>query len=153
AAPDPAPAGDPQRELAAGRVAQGDGAAQFEPVLWCERSQMIGSGTDVEKGARPAAARVAQAPVLHVPRRQALDGEGLAHRDHEAEIVLREPEATVHNDHHRARRGARWSAQLAVLLWVAAVGDALEGQRAGDCRPGPPTRCTRRACRERARTG
>src|SRR5262249_61982245 len=103
----PPRAGGPGGGPAAGGVTGRDGVAQLEAVLRCEHAEMIHRRSHVEEGVRPAASRIAQPAVLDVPRRQALPGERLAHRDHETEIVLRLPEATVHADHDRTGRSPR----------------------------------------------
>src|SRR5262249_11446289 len=100
-APTPPPPRPRGRRLAPGGVAEGAAPPQVETLLRRDGPQMIACRADVEEGARPPPAGISQTPVLDVPRREAVAGERLGHRHHQTEVVLREPEAAMHHDHHR----------------------------------------------------
>src|SRR5262249_59191077 len=82
---DPPPARHPERQLAAGRMAERHHPPQVEALLRSDGPQMIDRRADVEEGARPPAAGIAQTPVLDVPGREALAPGRLDRPHHQAE--------------------------------------------------------------------
>ena len=82
---------------------------------------------DVVEGARPAAAGVAEAPVLDVPRRDAVGGEVDAQVPGMGQVVDRLPVAAVEHDDERERPAACRQAQVTELEWLVAVDDTRVG--------------------------
>ena len=123
------PGREPERELAAGRVAEGDDAAEVERMLLRGLAQVVGPAGHVLERARPAAPGVAEAAVLEAPRRVALGGERRGEAAHVVEAPRRLPAAAVDDDHDRVRAGTLRQPQLGHLLRRRAVGDRVVGRR------------------------
>ena len=96
---EPRPSREPQREVAAGRVADRGDAPRIDLRACGER---VGGGRDVLERSRPASARAADPAVLDVPREVAARGEVVRHRRHQRAVPGIAPEAAVDHDHARA---------------------------------------------------
>ena len=124
----PRPRREPERELPAGRVAEGDDAVQVERVLPRGLAQVVGAAPRLRAcpASRPP---VPEAPVLQAPRRVALGGESRREAAQLVEGPGRLPAAAVDEDHDRVRAGSVRQPQLGHLLRRRAVGDRVVGRR------------------------
>ena len=99
----PAPTGGPQRELPAGRVADGRDAVEVEPRV-VEQREVVDRGGDVVEGLRPATALAAAQPaVLDVPGRPAVAREVRGDRAGRELAVDRLPVPPVQHDRDGVR--------------------------------------------------
>ncbi len=150
-----APGRRPRRQVAAGRVADRDDAAQVE------RRVDVGEGVDrrghvVERRRVPTAA--ADAAVLDVQRRPATCRQRRRQRSAERQVEALPPEATVDDDGDGRLLPAGRHRQLGELRRVVAVADDLRApRRLGPDRAGPSdvdrTRRPTRRSRARLRRG
>ena len=125
------PRGSPERELPSGRVPHGDDAREIERRV--ELLERVDCRRDVEERLRPPASRP-DAPVLEVPRGEAVGGEVDADPLHQRAVVLRAPVPAVHDDGNRMRPGARGEEELHELARVGAVGVRRSGHAPGRIR-------------------
>ena len=87
-----------------------------------ERAEVVHGAAHVEVRAGPAAARVADAPVLDVPGRDAVGGERVSHRGEIPAVGIRRLEAAaVDQRRDGMRAGAVRDPELAELQRVGAV--------------------------------
>ena len=130
----PGAPGRPQRELAARGVAEHRHAVEVQrPVV--EPLEVIDRRRDILEGLRPAAALLAEPPVLDVQRDVAAPREVQAQRAHDEARVGRLPVAAVQHDDHRVRPAADRRVQvgdLARMLAVVNVGGRSAQGRARD---------------------
>ena len=80
---------------------------------WRQLGELVDRRRHVLERARPAAARLADPPVLDVPRRVAAADEIGGQRFHQVEAVRGPPEPTVDQDDDRVRAGVDGSASVA----------------------------------------
>src|SRR5437016_6005961 len=66
---DSGPACQPERQMAAGRMAQGYDPLEIQMVLRRQLAKIIGRAGDIEESAGPAAGRIADAPIFDIPGR------------------------------------------------------------------------------------
>ncbi len=105
-------------------MAHDDHAGQIERVLRPQHREVRERETDVIERTRPTTARVADAPVLHVPRRDPVRGEIHAEVTGMGQVVDRLPVAAVDHHHDRMRTGARRQPQVTELQRLRPVHDA-----------------------------
>jgi hypothetical protein len=120
---------EPEGEVAAGRVADGDDALQIEVVRGGEVAEVGAPPSDVLECAWPAAARFADAAELQAPRGDAGRGECGAQVADVQQVVLGAPEAAVEHDGHRVWPCAHGQTQVAELRRLCAVGNAQVRKR------------------------
>ncbi len=115
------PGRDPEGEVAARRVAARRDSGRIDGV---NRLEVIDRGGDVFERARPAAALLAHAPVLDVPRGNSPAREIDRQRGHQRAIPADPPEASV-DEHHARPRPALTCGQVKIgdLIGVIAVRD------------------------------
>jgi hypothetical protein len=89
-----------------------------------ELLDVVDGAKDVVESAGPAAAGIAEAPVLDVPRRDPVRGEIEAQMAGVGEGVDRLPVPTVHHHDDRVRAGARRKPQVAELERIGPVRNA-----------------------------
>jgi hypothetical protein len=121
------PRGCPQRQLAARRMAEQRDAVEVEWTRARELVDVVDGAKDIVESAGPAAAGIAEAPVLDVPRRDPVRGEIEAQMAGVGEVVDCLPVPTVHHDGDRMRAGARGKPQVAELERIGPVRDACVG--------------------------
>src|SRR5262245_12399348 len=107
--------GEPQREVAARRVADGDDAAHVEPVVGGEVREVRAAQCDVVEGARPTAAGLADASKFEVPGCQSSGGERRAQVANVRQVVLGAPESAMDHNRHGVWPSSGRYAQLAEL--------------------------------------
>ena len=125
--PERARRGREERELTARGVPEQEDSTEVEVMLAGERLDVGKGAPDVVEGAGPAAAWIAQAPVLDVPRRDPVRGEVDAQMAGMGEVVDRLPVPAVHDDGDRMRACARGGSQVAELKRVGPVRNAYVG--------------------------
>ena len=129
--------GEPEREVAAGRVAEDDDAVEVERVRLRDLAQVVGAAGHVLERARPPAARVADPAVLEAPRREILRGQGRGQGTHLVERPRHLPAAAVDHEDDGVGTAPLRQAQLGHLLGGRTVGDRVVGRRLGQGRQVP----------------
>jgi hypothetical protein len=102
-------------------VAEERDAVEVERIPHRELRGERQRAADVLDGRRPAAADVADAPVLDVPRRDPARGEVDAEVSRVDQVPVRLPVAAVDDDEEGERTAARGQAQVAELQRLRAV--------------------------------
>jgi hypothetical protein len=120
-----APGGRPQRQMAAGRVADHDDPSEVERSV--EPADVVDTGRDVlERGGPATPAAPAEAAVLEVPDGPAAAGQVRDERILKPEVVLRPPVAAVDQDGDGpGRRRPSGSRELPELIPPLPVGMPL----------------------------
>ncbi len=123
----------PQRQVPAGRMPHRHHMIEIKPVLGRKFSQRLDAGGDIFKCPRPAAARIANPPVLRRPHRIAQISYGPAHRSGMANAKLVQPASAVNENNNRMRTRQFGQPQLAKLQSISAIAQAkvshILGQR------------------------
>ena len=97
--------GEPERELASGRVPGRNDARQIQRVHVGQGVEVRGGFPDIVQRPGVTAARLAETPVFETPDREARTGERGAKRARMRQIECLTPETSVDEDHDRMRAG------------------------------------------------
>jgi uncharacterized protein (DUF1684 family) len=114
--------GQPQGQMAACRMPDGNNALLID--LW-QRAQKSGGVRDIEQGVGPAAASIAQAPILNIPGRNPPRRQVSCQPIHQPVIVGHPPEAAMNQDGRWKWPLTAWQVQLCKVLRIRPIRKSL----------------------------
>src|SRR6516162_6703583 len=115
------PSREPDRQMSTCRMAKRYHPVQIKIVFSREFPEIVCRRCHVQERAWPAAAWIADAPILDVPSRPAGVIQSRTHRSDVVESILRSPEAAVDHDGNWVRPRFCGQLQIAELKLVCAV--------------------------------
>src|SRR5262249_40935789 len=90
----------PERQMASGRVTDGNYTIQVQVKSRRDRRQITGTRGHIVKCSWPAAAGITDSTILEIPGRKPGISDRLANRPHVFEIIFRAPESSVYDNHN-----------------------------------------------------
>src|SRR5215471_9430866 len=111
--------------MTSGGMTDGDHTIEVEFILLRDLSQMIGGERYVFKSAWPSSTIITDPAIFDAPSGDTGFGERLAQVAHVRKAVFRHPTPAMNDNGDRMRSGYLGQPQLAELIFVRAVRDAL----------------------------
>ena len=141
----PAPAREPQRQMAARGMAHRDNPVQIERIVFGEHRKLIRCLRGIGEGTRVAAAAAIDAAIVDVPDRDPAVAQVVGDPVHQPPIGdARLPATAMDHQHDRERPLACRQPQVADLQRIGAVGDGGTGlwvRAVGEVGPRQARRC------------